>query len=308
MKAIVTGGAGFIGSHIAERLVNEGYSVTVIDNLHTGDKKNLKKISKKIKFVQKNASSIKTEGKADVVFHEGIYSSSPMYRNDPGLMGKAISDFISILEYCVKNDCKLVFASSSSIYNGYPPPHTETMFPKVKDFYTEARYPMERFADLFNQMYGLKYCGLRYFSVYGDGEESKGKFANMVSQIIWKGLLDKELIIYGDGSQRRDLINVRDVVSANIIAAKSGENGIFNVGNGKSYTFNEIIQMIEDIMQRKIKRKNIENPLKNYVDVVEADTTKSREILGFSPSVRIEDGIKAAYEYYKQLKKVPDIL
>jgi UDP-glucose 4-epimerase len=307
MKAIVTGGAGFIGSHIAERLVSEGYSVTVIDNLHTGDKKNLKNISKKIKFIEGNASTIKKADKADVVFHEGIYSSTPMYRKDPSLVGKAISDFIAVLQYCVKNNCKLVFASSSSIYNGYPPPHNEEMFPKVKDFYTEARYPMERLADLFNQMYGLKYCGLRYFSVYGDREESKKEFANMVSQIIWKSMLDKEIMIYGDGSQRRDLVNVQDVVSANLIASKNDAVGIFNVGNGRSYSFNEIIPMIEKIVGKEIKRKNVENPLKNYVEVVEADTKKSREVLGFIPSVRIEDGIKAAFDYYKTLKKVPDI-
>ncbi len=279
MKAIVTGGAGFIGSHIAERLLKEGYSVSVIDSLNTGNKNNLKAISSKIKFIKGNSSQISKLGKADIVFHEGIYSSTPMYRKDNTLVGKAISEFIAVLNYCVKNKCKLVFASSSSIYNGYPPPHKEDMLPKVKDFYTEARYPMERLAELFRQMYGLEYCGLRYFSVYGDREESKKEFANMVSQIIWKGLLDKELVIYGDGTQRRDLINIADVVSANMLAAKSEENGIFNVGTGVSYSFNEIIEKVENAMGKKIKVKNIENPLKNYVEVVHADTGKSRDSL-----------------------------
>lgn len=307
MKAIVTGGAGFIGSHIAERLLKEGYSVSVIDSLNTGNKNNLKAISSKIKFIRGNSSQISKLGKADIVFHEGIYSSTPMYRKDNTLVGKAISEFIAVLNYCVKNKCKLVFASSSSIYNGYPPPHKEDMFPKVKDFYTEARYPMERLAELFRQMYGLEYCGLRYFSVYGDREESKKEFANMVSQIIWKGLLDKELVIYGDGTQRRDLINIADVVSANMLAAKSKENGIFNVGTGVSYSFNEIIEKVENAMDKKIKIKNIENPLKNYVEVVHADTEKSREKLGFSAKIKVEEGINMALDYYKKLKKVPDI-
>jgi UDP-glucose 4-epimerase len=307
MKAIVTGGAGFIGSHIAEKLVNEGYSVSVIDSLNTGDKSNLKAISNKIKFLKENSSQISKLGKVDIVFHEGIYSSTPMYRKDNTLVGKAISEFIAILNYCVKNKCKLVFASSSSIYNGYPPPHNEEMIPKVKDFYTEARYSMERLADLFNQMYGLEYCGLRYFSVYGDREESKKAFANMVSQIIWKGLLNKELVIYGDGTQKRDLTNIADVVSANLLAAKSKESGIFNVGTGVSYSFNEIIKMVENAMGKKIKRKNIENPLKNYVDIVHADTKKSMKKLGFSAKIKPEEGINAALDYYKKLKKVPDI-
>lgn len=307
MKAIVTGGAGFIGSHIVERLLQEGYSVSVIDNLSTGDKKNLKNIENKIKFLKGNSSEISKLGKSDIVFHTGIYSSTPIYRKDNTLVGKAISEFIEVLNYCIKNESKLVFASSSSIYNGYPPPHNEEVIPKVKDFYTEARYPMERLADLFRQMYGLEYCGLRYFSVYGDREESKKTFANMVSQIIWKGMLDKEVMIYGEGTQRRDLVNISDVVSANLIASKSKENGIFNVGTGISYSFNEIIEKVGGIMGKRIKTKNIENPLKNYVDIVQADTKKSKEKLGFFTKINADEGIKAALDYYKTLKKVPDI-
>ena len=307
MKAIVTGGAGFIGSHIVERLLQEGYSVSVIDNLSTGDKKNLKNIENKIKFLKGNSSEISKLRKSDIVFHTGIYSSTPIYRKDNTLVGKAISEFIDVLNYCIKNESKLVFASSSSIYNGYPPPHNEEVIPKVKDFYTEARYPMERLADLFRQMYGLEYCGLRYFSVYGDREESKKTFANMVSQIIWKGMLDKEVMIYGKGTQRRDLVNISDVVSANLIASKSKENGIFNVGTGISYSFNEIIEKVGGIMGKRIKTKNIENPLKNYVDIVQADTKKSKEKLGFFTKINADEGIKAALDYYKTLKKVPDI-
>jgi len=307
MNVIVTGGAGFIGSHIAEELVNKGFSVTVVDNLNTGDKKNLRNIKDKIKFIKADASKVENLPHADVVFHEGIYSSTPLYRNDPKLVGKAISDFISVLQYCVKNKAKLVFASSSSIYNGYEPPHKEDMFPKVKDFYTEARYSMERLADLFNQMYGLKYVGWRYFSIYGDREESKKGFANMVSQMIWKGMLDKEIVIYGDGSQRRDLVNIEDVVYANMLAMEKDVTGIFNIGNGKSYTFNDLIKIIGNIMGKQIKTRYIPNPLKNYVEVVEADTTKSKEILGFMPKISLEEGINKAFGYYSKLKKIPDI-
>ncbi len=307
MKAVVTGGAGFIGSHIAEKLVSEGYEVSIIDELNTGDKKNIEKIEDKVSFLKANVSDINKLGEADIVFHEGIYSSTPMYRKDNSLVWKAVYEFMSVMEYCIKNDCKLVFASSSSIYNGYNPPHIETMQPMVKDFYTEARYSMERLANLFSQMYGLKYCGLRYFSVYGDREESKKEFANMVSQIIWKAMLDKPVIIYGDGSQRRDIVNIDDVVKANIIASKSELNGIFNVGTGNAYSFNQIIEKIENIIGKDIKRKNVENPLKNYVDVVHADTSKSREKLGFSAEITADEGIKRAFHYYSNIEKVPDI-
>ncbi len=307
MKAIVTGGAGFIGSHIAEKLSDSGYSLTIIDNMHSGDIHNLGRIKGKYELVKGDSYVIQNQEKADAVFHEGIYSSTPMYRKDPSLVGKAITDFIAVLEYCRKNDVKLVFASTSSIYNGYEPPHRETMTPKVKDFYTEARYPMERLADLYSQMYGLKYCALRYFSVYGDGEESKKTYANMVSQIIWKGILDKELIIYGDGSQRRDLVNVADVTEANIMAHNKDVTGVFNIGGGKSHTFNQIIELVGQKLGKDIKVKYTENPLKNYVEVVEADTEKMKKILGFTPVVSIDEGINRAIAYYRRLDSVPDI-
>ncbi len=307
MKAIVTGGAGFIGSHIAGRLMNDGNDVTVIDNFHTGNIANLKRYKKKFKLIKGDASRISKLPPAETVFHAGIYSSTPMYRADPTLVGKAISDFMAVLEYTRKNSARLVFASTSSIYNGYPPPHKEEMTPYVKDFYTEARYPMERLADLYNQMFGVSYIGLRYFSVYGDGEESKKEFANMVSQIIWKGLLDKPIRIYGDGSQKRDLVNVDDVVDANMLCAKNRIDGIFNIGNGKSYSFNEMISMVGKHLGKEIKVDKVPNPLKNYVDIVEADTTKMKSTLGFAPKVTLDDGVGRAIEYYKALKKVPNI-
>ena len=307
MKAVVTGGAGFIGSHIAIRLVKEGHEITVIDNLNTGDFNNLSEIEGKYKKMQAESAKVSELDKVDVVFHQGIYSSSPMYRNDRALLVKAISDFHRVCEYCSKSGAKLVFASTSSIYNGHKPPHTESMTPMVKDFYTEARYPMERLAELYAQMFGMRYCALRYFSVYGDHEESKKGYANLVTQFIWKGLLDKTMKIFGDGSQRRDLINVNDVVSANLAAATKDVNGVFNVGNGVSYTLNDIKERVGKAMGKEIKSEYIKNPMKNYVDVVEADTTKMKNVLGFAPQVKLDDGIRSAVDYYKELKEIPDV-
>ncbi len=306
MKAIVTGGAGFIGSHITKRLLNDGWDVTVIDNFHTGDLKNLKD-AKNYNLLRGDASIIGKLPKYDAVFHEGIYSSTPMYREDPTLVGKAVNDFIAVLQYCRNNGTKLVFASTSSIYNGYKPPHKEEMVPSVTDFYTEARYLMERLSNLYNQMFGLEYCALRYFSVYGDGEESKKTYANMVSQVVWKGMLKKPLRIYGDGSQRRDLVFVDDIVEANMQAFKTKVSGVFNVGNGKSYSFKDIVSMVNKQLNTEIKVEFTPNPLKNYVDIVEADTTKMRNTLGFNPKVSIDDGVRKAVEYYKTLKTPPDI-
>ncbi len=307
MKSLVTGGAGFIGSHIARRLVEEGHRVTVLDNLHTGNFDNLKEAKTHVKAVQGEASNLYKFERQDLIFHEGIYSSTPMYREDRTLMAKAIADFVAICEYCVKNKSKLIFASSSSIYNGQKPPHREDMVPMAKDFYTEARYPMERMAAVYREMLGLDYVGLRYFSVYGDGEESKGRYANMVSQMIWKGISGKMLKIYGDGSQRRDVVNVADVVEANILCSKKDISGVFNIGNGKSYTSNELIEKVGSALGKRINVEYIDNPLKNYVDIVEADTTRMKNVLGFTPSVKLETGIKNCVDYYRKVDSLPDV-
>jgi len=306
MRAIVTGGAGFIGSHIVRQLISDGNEVIVIDDLSTGSLARLSGLEG-VKFIKGRSSLIKNMPAADVVFHEGAPSSTPLYRNDRTNVARVVEDFINVAEYCVKNNAKLVFASSSSIYNGHPPKHREDMLPKVTDFYTEVKYLMERLADLYSQMHGLEYVALRYFSVYGDGEEAKKHFANMVSQAIWKIVLDKEIVIYGDGSQRRDFTYVDDIVSANMLAYEKDVSGVFNVGTGISYSFNEMLGVLKEVTGREAKVRYVPNPLKNYVNVVEADTKKSESVLGFVPKVKFEEGVGKTFEYYSKLGFVPDL-
>ena len=309
MKAVVTGGAGFIGSHIVKRLVDDGYRVTVIDNFNTGSINNLDGIDLKYSLLKADSGEIIRSPSVDVVFHEGLYSSSPLYRADPLLVGKAINDFINVLEFCKNSGTKLIFASTSSIYNGHKPPHKESMGAMIKDFYTETRYAMERLAELYRQMFGLRYCGLRYFSVYGDGEQSKGQYANLVTQMIWKYLKKKPMLVYGKGEQKRDFIHVNDVVEANMAALKMDAVGIFNVGTGKSYTVNKAASMINEIIGKRLKLKYIPNPVKNYVDVVEADVSKTISALGFEAKTDLAVGIKKGLDYYKELSNddIPDI-
>ena len=153
MKVLVTGGLGFIGSNLAERLVKEGHDVSILDNLHTGNRENL---SINVKIFEMDAGDIdKTCENYEIVFHNGIYSSSPMYKKDPSLTAKAIGEWISMLEYAKSTGCKIIFACSSSVYNGQKPPHKEDMEIKVTDYYTEARYAMERLAKLQTIIYEI---------------------------------------------------------------------------------------------------------------------------------------------------------
>jgi len=292
-KFLVTGGAGFIGSNLVEKLV-ENNDIVVVDNLHTGSLENLKEFKNKVEFINKSCGEITLEDieEIDGIFHIGIYSSSPMYKEDRSLVGKAINDFLNILELARRENCKIVFASSSSIYNGNPIPWREDMEIKVTDFYTEARYSMERLADLYHQLYGIESIGLRFFSVYGPKEKYKGKYANLVSQFLWAMEKDEIPVIYGDGEQRRDLTYVKDIVDACILAMKSDKIGAFNVGTGKDYSLNELIDILNNVLGKDIKPKYIENPIKNYVQNTRADTEKAKKELEFEHKYSLKEGIE----------------
>lgn len=229
------------------------------------------------------------------VFHFGIASSSPMYKENPLVTGEAINDMIRVLEFARKNDSKIVFASSSSIYNGLEPPHREDMQIKVTDYYTEARLCMERLARLYHQVHGVSTIALRLFSVYGPKEESKGKYANLVSQFLWCMKRGEQPLIYGDGSQRRDFIYVKGIVEAFSLAMKSDiKCDVFNAGTGKCYDMNELVGILNKVLGTSIQAKYIENPIKNYVQTTLADTSKAERMLNF----RYERGLEECIREY----------
>ncbi|MDD5172182.1 MAG: NAD-dependent epimerase/dehydratase family protein [Candidatus ainarchaeum sp.] len=299
MKILVTGALGFIGSNITERLVKEGHEVTALDNLHTGSEDNISSVKNKIKTIRADSGSIgsMTE-KFDAIIHQGVYSSSPMYKDNPHLTAKAIDEWVSILEYARKHSTKIVFASSSSLYNGNNPPHKEDMPILVKDYYTEARYAMERMAKLYSDLYGVNSVGLRYFSVYGPHEKAKGKYANLITQFLWEMKAGRQPVILGDGKQTRDFVYVDDVVEANMRALDYKKHDIFNVGTGKSVTINEMAVLLAKKLGSDIKPKYEPNRIKNYVKHTLADTSKAASLLGFKTQVSLEEGIGRLIKFY----------
>lgn len=300
MRYIVTGGAGFIGSNLARKLVGEGHDVTVVDNFHTGSMDNLRGLEKKLQVVKATSCDIPKPilEDADGLFHLGIPSSTPMYRENRLLVGETINEFIRILN---NYPGRIVFASSSSVYNGCNIPYIEDMTLVPTDYYTETRIAMERLARVYWDMQGNKTVALRMFSVYGPGEWWKGRYANMVSQILWEMRDGRRPIIYGDGSQTRDFTHVDDAVRAFILAMETklehdmfNKDDVFNVGTGSSYSFNDVVQMINDALnlRKPLKPVYVENTLKNYVIHTKANTMKARMELNFTASVSLEEGIK----------------
>jgi UDP-glucose 4-epimerase len=292
MNVIVTGGCGFIGSNLVERLVKNGHSVTIFDNLHTGNPKNIAGLD--VTFHKKPyRMMVELVPEADAIFHIGIPSSTPMYKNNLMLVGEAINDAITVFEYAKQKGCKVVYASSSSIYNGNKLPYREDMPVYVTDFYTECRYAIERLAKLYNTLYGVKNVGLRFFSVYGPREEYKKQYANIVSQFLWAMKRNEAPLIYGDGTQTRDFTHISDVVEALILAWKKDFGAeVFNVGTGVAHSFNNIVEILNRLLGKNIKPVYRSNPIKNYVVHTLADTSKAEKVLGFKAKTPLEEGLK----------------
>lgn len=293
---IVTGGAGFIGSNLVEELLARGDKVIVVDNLSTGSMNNLTAAEGKIGFVHAAVSDILKINipSIDGIFHLGIPSTTMLYRDNPLLVGSAINEFITIMELARRERCKLVWASSSSVYNGNIPPFKEDMPVLVKDLYTEARYDMERMAQLYHDFHGVESVGFRFFSVYGPHEEAKETFANLVSQFMWAMQKGKAPLLYGDGNQTRDFTNVSDIVSGFMAGMESDVAcDIFNLGTSRHYSLNQLVEILNSILGIDIQPEYCDNPLKNYVQDTLADTAKVEKALGWRARVCLEDGVKA---------------
>jgi len=305
MKVIITGGAGFIGTNLAMEIVRDN-EVVIMDNLHSGSYRNVEHVADKVRekekeknlrFVRSLSKDIKNHNIKDVdtIFHFGIPSSSPMYKDHPYFVGEAINGAIGVFEYARNESVsQVVYASSSSLYNGNPPPHREDMEIKVTDYYTEARLTIERIAKLYNDLYGIRSVGLRFFSVYGPHEEAKREFANIITQFLWEMKKGKSPVIYGDGNQRRDFIHVKDVVKACLMVSERPsefEAEIFNVGTGVSCSFNNVVELLNKKLNTNICPNYRVMPMKNYVAHTLADMTKIKKI-GFEPDYTLERGIE----------------
>lgn len=298
-KILVTGGAGFIGSNIVEALVDRGDEVTVIDKLSTGSEENLEEVKDRIDLIQSPCADIPELefDNPEKIFHIGIPSSSPMYREDTLLVGGTINEFIKLMELAKENDSKVVYASSSSMYGRCDPPHREDMEVEAFDYYTEARLAMERLAKVYHELHGVNSVGMRFFSVYGPHERAKGKYANIISQFFWKMKEDQEPTIFGDGEQTRDFTHVSDVVKACLKAAEENLGyEIINVGTGTETTFNEVVDLLNEKLGKSIEPKYVENPIENYVHRTLADLTKAKSLLNYEPSVELEEGVERMIE------------
>jgi len=295
MKYVVTGSAGFIGSTLVDRLKAEGHTIECYDNYMTGKVKNR---------TVKSIFELTKLRHLDGIYHLGMPSSSPMYKDMPITnVVDMVHVSMAVFELARANNCPLVYASSSSVYNRNDTPFEEDMEIRVTDYYTEQRYWLERMALLYSMEYGIRTIGLRFFSVYGPRDENKGQYANIVTQFILDILEDKSPLIFGDGKQNRDFIHVDDVVESLLQAMSYQFTDVFNVGTGVACSFNQIVERVNRHLGKDIKPTYTPNPIHNYVFDTLADTLYCRNLLGFKARIRFQEGLKEHVEYLRGLKK-----
>ena len=317
MKYLVTGGAGFIGSHITERLLKEGNSVVVLDNFSSGKEENLSftrhceersdKAISNFKLIRDDIRNYEACLKAcngvDVIFHQAALRSVPKSMEAPHDYNAVnIDGTLNILEAAKENNVKrVVFASSSSIYGDTDKfPQEESDYPLLISPYALSKLAGEYYLRVFNENFGIETVSLRYFNVFGPRQALDDEYAVVIPKFIACILNDEQPPIFGNGKQSRDFTYIDNVVEANILAAmvKEAAGNVFNVANGKDNTVLGLVDTLNEIIGKDIKPEFL--PVrKGDVFKTLADVTKLENILGFKSKVDFKEGLKRTVEYFK---------
>ncbi len=308
MKVVVTGGAGFIGSHIAEELVKRGYEVTVLDNFSAGRMANISHILKDIKLIRgdiRDFELLKKEFRdADFISHQAALRCVPESVDNPLAFNDVnINGHYNVLEAARLNNVKrVVFASSSSVYgltNTFPQEEHHTPVPVSP--YAITKLAGECYNKFFFEEYSLEIVSLRYFNVFGPKQDPKSRYAMAIPAFITNVLNDLPPIVHGTGEQSRDFTYVKNNVLANISAftAKGISGEVINVSEGKTISMNKIIQMLSEITGRDIKAKH-EARRQGDVDKTLGSIEKAKRLLNFQCSHTFEQGLKETLEWYRE--------
>jgi len=306
-KVLVTGGAGFIGSHIVDGLLKIGADVTVLDNLETGDINNLSHCRDKINFIEKDLRDVDALNEAldgvELISHQAALRSVPKSVGEPfkyhdvNVTG-TLNLFLKAREKGVK---RIVFASSSSVYGERLCfPEKETDRPVPLSPYAATKLMGEHYAYIFTQLYNVEVVSLRYFNVFGPRQSLENQYAVVVPKFIMCLLQNKQPPIYGDGQQERDFTYIENVADANIMAlAKEGIGGqVFNIADGKPKSVNHLLDSLKEITQKDIAPV-YEEARQGDVRKTYASIDKAKENLAWQPTVDFYEGLKRTAQWFK---------
>ncbi|HXS99555.1 MAG TPA: ADP-glyceromanno-heptose 6-epimerase [Elusimicrobiota bacterium] len=290
MKALVTGGAGFVGSNIAWELAARGWDVTVIDDFSAGTFKNLAGFPGDVIAADFGDISFwaPRAGKIDAVFHQAAITDTTVM-DQKLMMTVNVESFRNLLAWAEKTKVKkVVYASSAATYGDLPVPHREDATPKPLNVYGFSKAVMETVA----LKSKVKTVGLRYFNVFGPREAHKEKYASMIWQLSLQMKAGKRPRVFEFGEQYRDHIYVKDVVEANIKAFEKAASGVYNCCTGRKTDFNAVIAALNVALDTKLSPEYFKNPYSFYQNETLGDPAKARKAFGFAAAWTAERGIQ----------------
>jgi UDP-glucose 4-epimerase len=306
--ALVTGGAGFIGSHISRALINAGARVRIIDNLSTGYVENLNEIGSDVDFVNGSINDVDALRRAlqdvELVFHEAAIPSVPRSVKQPRETHDASVNgtFELLLAARDAGVRRLIYAASSSAYGDQAEsPKREAMRPNPLTPYAAAKLFGEYYCQVFTQSYGLETVSLRYFNVFGPRQDPGSQYSGVISRFILALENGERPTIYGDGEQTRDFTYVANAVEANLQAAQApaASGKVFNVANGKSTSINEVLAILKRLTGRnELEADHLPARAGDVKDSL-ADLESAATVLGYEPKVSLEDGLQLTLEWWK---------
>lgn len=308
MKYIITGGAGFIGSHIGEELADQQHEVVIIDNFFSGKKENIRQfmIKKNVTFIQGSITDFpllkKVFESADGIFHESAIASvpysvaHPTETNDVNLSG-TLNVLVAARDCGVK---KVIFASSAAVYGNNPAlPKHESMTPDPLSPYSVSKIAGEQYCSVFSRLYGVQCTSLRYFNVFGPRQDPFSPYSGVISKFISSSLSHQPIVIYGDGLQTRDFVYVKDVVHANILAMEKNAPGVYNIACGTRINLLKLKDMIAEITGISVPII-FDPPAKGDVRDSVADITLAKNFLGYSPHWSVYKGLEATIAWFNE--------
>jgi UDP-glucose 4-epimerase len=306
---LVTGGAGFIGSHVAETLVERGERVRVLDNLSTGHLSNMEGFRERIEFLQADLLDADAVAQAvegiDCIFHQAALASVPRSVNAPlDTNASCVTGTVTLLDAARRAGVRrLVYAGSSSAYGDQPTsPKRETDLPAPISPYGAAKLAAEYYCRAFTATYGFETVCIRYFNVFGPRQDPDSPYSAVIPLFITAMLSGRQPVIYGDGRQSRDFTYVANVVRANLLAAEARNvaGRTFNAAGGRSISLLELIHQLNRLLGTEVKPVHTD-PRPGDIHESLADCSQAREMLGYEPIVDFEEGLRRSIDYYREL-------
>lgn len=288
LEVLVTGGAGFIGSNLALELERLGHRITILDNLSSGTRENLKDF--KGNFIEADVSKpIIFDGKFDIIFHMAAITD-PRYKDNRKIYDKNLNGFKLMLNLAKKDNAKFIYASTANLYGNGSTPMRENQEKEIITAYGKSKLKMDEIASLYLEK--MHIVGLRYFNVFGPRETHKGISASMIYHLYKTMKAGKNPRLFKFGEQKRDHIYVKDAVDGTI-KALNAQSGIYNVGTGVATSFNELVNILNEILGLNAEAEYFDMPYnsKTYQANTQADTRLAEEKLGFKTRYSLREGI-----------------